>query len=137
MLDPFAPDPLSGEDLPTAERDGITAVDCSWNRLSASGQLPVPGGRGSGTGRFRRLPLLVATNPQHFGRIGELNTVEALAAALYLFGHRSEAEELLRGFAGGAAFLEVNRDRLERYRHARTPDDLRAAERTLFGPGPS
>lgn len=136
MLDPFAPEPLSQRDLPPAEREGVTAVDCSWNRLSVRGHLPGTAARGGGSGRFRRLPLLVATNPQHFGRIGELNTVEALGAALYLLDHRSEAEELVQGFAGGTAFLEVNRERLERYRLARTPDEVRAVERALFGTGP-
>ena len=134
LLDPFAPDPLSGADLGAAEREGIAAVDCSWNRLSERGQLR--GRRGTGTGLPRRLPLLVATNPQHFGRIGQLNTVEALGAALYLLDRPSEAKELLQGFAGGEALLEVNRHRLERYRGLRSPEEVRATERALFGPAP-
>lgn len=137
VLDPFAADPLSEEDRPAAERGGVAAIDCSWNRLSERGGFSVSGRRGDTSGRPRRLPLLVATNPQHFGRVGELNTAEALGAALYLLGRPEEAEALLQGFAGGRAFLEVNRPRLERYRRARTPDEVRAAERALFGPGSS
>lgn len=136
LLDPFAPDPLSGADLGTAEREGIAAVDCSWNRLSERGHLRDRGPRGAGAGLPRRLPLLVATNPQHFGRIGQLNTVEALGAALYLLDRPSEARELLQGFAGGEALLEVNRLRLERYRGLRSPEEVRATERALFGPAP-
>ena len=136
VLDPFAADPLSERDRSVAERTGVTAIDCSWNRLSERGRSAVPGRPGGAPGRSRRLPLLVATNPQHFGRVGELNTAEALGAALYLLGRREEAEELLAGFAGGEAFLEVNRHRLDRYRRARTSEEVREAERALFGPGP-
>ena len=135
VLDPFATHPLSGNDRSVAERGGLAAIDCSWNRLSERGRFP--GRMESDSGRPRRLPLLVATNPQHFGRIGELNTAEALGAALFLLGHREEAKELLAGFAGGEAFFEVNRDRLEHYRRARTPEEVLAAERALFGPGPA
>ena len=136
VLDPFAADPLSGKDRSVAERAGVTAIDCSWKRLSEYGRFTIPGRPGGASGRPRRLPLLVATNPQHFGRIGELNTAEALGAALYLLDRREEAKELLAGFAGGEAFFEVNRDRLERYRRARTSEEIREAERALFGPAP-
>lgn len=135
VLDPFAAEPLSSRDLPAAVRAGVAAVDCSWNRLSERGAFVRAGW--TPANRSRRLPLLVATNPQHFGRIGELNTVEAIGAALYLLGRRAEGEVLLRGFAGGEAFFEVNRDRLERYARARSGEEVRALERALFGPGPA
>jgi pre-rRNA-processing protein TSR3 len=83
----------------------------------------------------RRLPFLVAGNPQHFGRVGELNTVEALGAALYLVGESGAAESLLAGFAGGSAFLEMNRERLERFARAEEPEAVRELERTLYGGG--
>lgn len=137
VLDPFAADPLSQEDRVPAERGGVVAIDCSWNRLSERGRWPARAPRGAVTGRARRLPLLIATNPQHYGRVGELNTAEALGAALYLLGRPAEAEELLDGFAGGRAFFEVNRPRLDRYRRARSSEEVRGAERALFGPDPS
>ena len=77
--------------------------------------------------------MLVATNPQHFGRVGELNTAEALAAALHLLGRPAEARRLLDGFAGGAAFLDVNHERLARYERAGSPEQLVREERALFG----
>ena len=40
VLDPYASDPLSAEDRLPAERGGLLAVDCSWNRLAARGHLP-------------------------------------------------------------------------------------------------
>lgn len=134
VLDPFADEPLSAADRSTAERGGLLAVDCSWNRLSERGRFFREGRGAAPFGRPRRLPLLVATNPQHFGRLAELNTAEALAAALYVLGRPAEASAVLVGFPGGEAFFEVNRDRLDRFARAATADDVRAAERSLFGP---
>jgi len=133
VLDPYAPTPLSAADRRTAARGGLLAVDCSWNRLSVRGAFP-GSGRAHRTGlRYRRLPLLVATNPQHYGRVAQLNTVEALCAALYVLGEIEAAADLISGFAGAGEFLEVNRERLERYRLALRPAEVVSAERLLFG----
>ncbi len=114
-----------------ARRGGVLAVDCSWNRLASRGSLPgLPADDG---GIHRRLPILVAGNPQHFGRIAELNTVEALSAALYVLGQRTEAAHLLEGFRGGDGFLTINRERLDFYASRRTADAVRLAERRLYG----
>ena len=134
VLDPYAGEPLSTADLPAASRGGLLVVDCSWNRLAERGRLPRTG-TSSNPGLRRRLPFLIATNPQHYGRMGELNTVEAFAAALWVLGHREESTELLRGFAGGAAFLAVNRDRLDAFARAKTSEAARRLERTIYGAG--
>jgi pre-rRNA-processing protein TSR3 len=81
------------------------------------------------------LPLLVATNPQHYGRLAQLNTAEALAAALVLVGRADDAREVLAGLAGGDAFLQVNAERLSEYGRARDAEEIRALERRLFGGG--
>jgi pre-rRNA-processing protein TSR3 len=133
VLDPYSPTPLSAADREAAEQGGLLAVDCSWNRLTSRGTFP---GTDLGNRRrttHRRLPMLVATNPQHYGRLAQLNTVEALTAALAILGRREEAEELIAGFRGGEEFLEVNRARLERYRAAAGPADVTTAEKRLFG----
>jgi pre-rRNA-processing protein TSR3 len=127
VLDPYAADPLTRADAARACESGILAVDCSWNQLSAGGRFP------GDPGPHRRIPFLVATNPQHYGRLGELNTAEALGAALYLLGRPGEAFQLLEGFAGGSAFIDLNRDRLERFAHAASPEEARALERSLYG----
>jgi pre-rRNA-processing protein TSR3 len=132
VLDPFAPDPMGGGDADTVARGGILAVDCSWNRLSVRGRFPIPSAPRR-RGVRRRLPLLIATNPQHYGRLAQLNTVEALAAALYVAGRSLEARRLLEGFSGADSFLEVNRERLEAYAAAGTAEAIRAEERRLFG----
>lgn len=133
VLDPYAEDPMGASDRGAAARGGILAVDCSWNRLSDRGRFPgeLSGERGRGV--RRRLPMLVATNPQHYGRLAQLNTVEALAASLYLVGAVAQAKRLLEGFSGADEFLTVNRGRFEAYALAADSEHVRATERRLFG----
>lgn len=131
VLDPYAPVPLCRADRPAASRGGVTAVDCSWNRLSADRASGRESRRAEGS--LRRLPMLIATNPQHFGRFGELNTAEALGAAAFVLGFPARAKALLSGFAGGTSFLDMNRERLSRYASADRPEDVLAAERELLG----
>jgi pre-rRNA-processing protein TSR3 len=134
LLDPFAREALSGADRELAERGGLLVIDCSWNRLGARGSFPSGAGPGRDGAVRRRLPILVAGNPQHFGRVAELNTVEAFAAALSVVGRGDEARSLLAGFPGGDVFLELNRDRFDRYGLARSGADIEAAEREMFDP---
>ncbi len=133
VLDPYAPTPLSSADRATAARSGLLVVDCSWNRLSARGGFPGEDGRTSRHGSRRRLPILMATNPQHYGRVAQLTTVEAFAAALYVLGRESEARRVIDGFAGGEEFWEVNQIRFDRYRASKNAADILAAEKELFG----
>ncbi|MGC2358698.1 MAG: DUF367 domain-containing protein [Thermoplasmata archaeon] len=135
VLDPYAAQPLAAADRDTATRGGLLAVDCSWNRLAERGRFPSADPTERRRGIRRRLPILVATNPQHYGRVAQLNTVEALAAALYLVGRPGEAGRLLEGFSGSAMFLNVNRDRLDAYAEEVDAEGVRAAERRLFGGG--
>jgi len=133
VLDPYAPTPLSRADAETAQRGGLLVVDCSWNRLSARGSFPAQDGP-LRLGRIhRRLPVLVAANPQHYGRITQLTTAEAFCGALAVLGRPAEATRVIAGFAGGNEFLEINRTRLDRYLQALGPDEILAAERELFG----
>lgn len=136
VLDPYAPTPLSAADRPWASRGGLLAVDCSWNRLSDRGGFHFSGpGRPSGR-NARRLPFLFAGNPQHYGRLGELNTAEALAAGLFVLGYEGAARELVRDFRGGPAFFDLNAAALARYASAPSGDEVLGAERDLFG-GPA
>lgn len=128
-LDPYASTVLSGRDRTHAERFGILVVDCSWNRLSERGHFE----EGESPSEVRRrLPFLLATNPQHFGRVGQLNSAEAFAAALAVLGHESEARALLAPFHGASSFFEVNAARMGRYRRAQSPRAMLAAERGAF-----
>jgi rRNA small subunit aminocarboxypropyltransferase len=133
VLDPYAPTPLSARDRTVADRGGLLVVDCSWNRLADRGSFPGGERPGRRAATHRRLPALIATNPQHYGRVAQLNTAEAFSAALYILDRPEAANEVMAGFAGGDEFLAVNRDRLERYRRAATPSEVRDAEKALFG----
>jgi len=136
VLDPHAHDPISERDRAAAERGGVLVVDCSWNRLAGRGRFPSDDDGPGRRERRRRLPFLLAANPQHFGRLAELNTVEALSAAVYLLGRPEDAAALLEGFRGGPSFLDLNVERLRAYRGRPDPDAVRAAERSLFGSEP-
>ena len=133
VLDPYAPTPLSPADEENVRRGGLLVVDCSWNRLSARGTFPVPDDIRRLGRIHRRLPMLVAANPQHYGRLTQLTTVEAFSGALAVLGRDVEAANVIAGFAGGDEFLEINRDRFHRYRRSAGPEEILAAEKDLFG----
>ena len=131
LLDPMALDPLTPLDRPRAASSGLLVVDCSWNRLSRRGGFD-PSLTGLDRLPRRRLPWLLAGNPQHYGRVGELNTAEAFAGALDILGDRLHAQRVLETFAGGSGFLALNARLLDAYRNARSEGELRAAEREFF-----
>jgi pre-rRNA-processing protein TSR3 len=110
-------------------------VDCSWNRLRSRGGYPTEIPWLERLPERRRLPWLLAGNPQHFGRLGELNTAEAFAAALFVLGEPDRARSMLGRFAGGPGFFDVNRDALDRYAACRTLSEVREAELAVFSPG--
>jgi pre-rRNA-processing protein TSR3 len=136
VLDPYADRPLSASDRGDARR-GLVGVDCSWNRLGDRGRYPAAISWLPEMPERRRLPWLYAANPQHFGRLGELNTAEAFAAALWVLGEPERARSLLGRFPGGAAFFEVNRSALARYAGCTTELEIREAERRAFSGDPN
>jgi ribosome biogenesis protein Tsr3 len=98
-LDPHAALPLSAMDRSRVDASGLLAVDCSWNQLAARGRLPTdPTDSGHPPPR-RRLPILVAANPQHYGRMTELNTVEACPPRSTCSDVRSRPHDFSRGSA--------------------------------------
>lgn len=130
LLDPHAPTPLAPSDAELGRAHGLLAIDCSWNALGARGTFPEGFG---GRGRPRRLPWLLAANPQHFGRLGELNTAEALAAGLYVLGEPARALALIAEFPGGRGWAPLNARFLEAYAACSGPEEILEAERRLFG----
>jgi pre-rRNA-processing protein TSR3 len=128
VLDPHASVPLSREDRPGALRSGVLVVDCSWNRIGRHGRYPTEVPWLARMPVRRRLPWLVAANPQHHGRLAELNTAEALAASLVVLGEPARARRLLEPFAGGASFFDINAAPLAAYAAANGADGVVAAE---------
>ena len=106
VLNPHAERALSPADAEDA-LETLVALDCSWESAEAAAfEMP---------GVHRALPFLVAANPVNYGRPFQLTTVEALAAALCIFGDREAAEDLLEPFRWGETFLTLNEEPLRRY----------------------
>jgi pre-rRNA-processing protein TSR3 len=133
LLDPYASLPLSREDAAVAAEKGIVAVDCSWNRLSSRGKYPAGGRWLAAIDAKRRLPLMLAANPQHYGRLGELNTAEALGASIFVLCGRVAATTFLGRFSFGWSFLELNGELLERYHEAPDGKAIEQVERDWAG----
>ena len=129
VLNPFSETAFSPADRGRVEDFGLAALDCSWEHAERVLLKHV-------RGTSRCLPVLVAGNPVNFGKLTKLTTAEALAAALYIVGHRSQAVELLSVFKWGHTFLEINSERLEAYALARDSAEVVAMQNRLI-PGES
>jgi pre-rRNA-processing protein TSR3 len=127
LLDPFARRTLSRADLDRASRRGLVALDCSWKRAQETFKRKLTGVVP------RRMPYLVAANPIKYGTPFELSTVEALSAALYILGLGVPSQRLLGKFKWGPHFIDLNRELLEGYSGAETPEAVEDIERDALG----
>ncbi len=125
VLNPFSPELLMSGDRARVEAYGLVAVDCSWEKADNAFGARLPG---SG----RRLPTLLAANPTNYAKQHKLSSVEALAAALYITGFGVHAERLLSTFKWGNTFLTLNREPLESYSCAKSPQEMAVAEAEFF-----
>ncbi|TLZ99841.1 MAG: DUF367 domain-containing protein [Methanobacteriota archaeon] len=94
LLTPKADRAVSPADGPRAERRGLAIVDVSWKRY------------------------LLAANPVNYGKPFVLSSVEALAAALVIFGRPEDARAILSKFTWGGQFLALNQEPLDAYAQA-------------------
>jgi pre-rRNA-processing protein TSR3 len=124
VLNPHAERALSPAD---ADAKRLVALDCSWESAGEA--------RFSLPGEHRALPYLVAANPVNFGRPMRLTTVEALAAALAIFGRRERAAALLSKFTWGHTFLELNDEPLRRYAACDDSSEVVAVQREYLDRG--
>jgi len=60
----------------------------------------------------------LAANPVNYGKPFVLSSVEALAAALAIFGRPEEARAILAKFTWGGQFLALNQEPLDAYAQA-------------------
>lgn len=74
------------------------------------------------------VPYLIAANTVNYGKPWRLNCVEALAACFYICGHPEWAQEVLKNFRYGEAFLEINSELLDRYAACQTEEDVKRTE---------
>lgn len=128
LLDPYAEKAVSPEDIPIAVTSSLTAFDCSWE--TAEAMLPVARKHTEP----RALPYLVAANPVNFGKPTKLSTVEAVAAALYIYGRKEQAAEALGVVSWGPRFLEVNQEPLDAYADCDTSAEVVAEMMTFLPP---
>lgn len=119
LLTPKAERALSPADAPRAERRGLAIVDVSWKR-DAFPAVP--------QATPRALPYLLAANPVNYGKPFLLSSVEALGAALLIFGRDATARSLLAKFAWGEQFVTLNREPLAAYAGARDSAGVVAAQ---------
>jgi pre-rRNA-processing protein TSR3 len=75
----------------------------------------------------------MAANPINYGKISILSSAEALSATLYIANYIEESRRLMSIFKWGPNFLELNKNPLEDYRLAKTPEDMIKIEEEYFG----
>lgn len=125
LLNPFAESIITPLDRGPAEKFGIVALDCSWNKALEVFSKPW-------RGVHRRLPLLIPGNPVSYGKPGRLSSLEALAATLIIISHEELARRILSLYKWGATFLELNRNLFDIYRKSRGERDIREVEREIL-----
>ena len=107
VLSPFATKALSPADKERAKRRGMVVMDLTWANIDSFPKVR--------NGEERALPYLLAANPVNWGRPMELNSAEAVAAALMIIGETQQAKDILSKFRYGDQFLLLNQEPLERY----------------------
>ncbi|MCL4437238.1 MAG: DUF367 family protein [Thaumarchaeota archaeon] len=124
VLNPAVSEVFSPKDK-EALKGGLVAIDCSWKRAEEVFKHRFRGVN-------RRLPLLLASNPINYGKLGMLSSAEAIAATLYIAGYVEQAQRVLSIFKWGNTFLTLNHDPLEDYRAAETPEHVLKTEQEYF-----
>jgi pre-rRNA-processing protein TSR3 len=110
ILSPFAEQALSPADRMHAVKNGLVVIDMTWTNID---EFPRPKGMNE-----RALPFLLAANPVNWGRPMELNSAEAVAAALFILGEKEQSETLVKRFGWGTEFLRMNGNLLNDYSNA-------------------
>jgi pre-rRNA-processing protein TSR3 len=122
VLNPYAHRILSPLD---SRAKGILVIDCSWNQAREIFFRKVGG-------KHRRLPALLAANPTNYSKLGILSSVEAVAATLYILGHREAATRCLSIYKWAPNFESLNKEPLEAYSSARSEADILKIEPQFF-----
>jgi len=117
VLNPVSEIAFSPADREAIEKAGIVGLDCSWKQaedIFASSRF----------GAQRALPYLLAANPINTYKPIKLSTAEALAAALYIVGYQTEAEDIMSVFKWGPSFITLNKELLDAYADCRSSTEV-------------
>jgi len=125
LLNPAAEQILTRKDRMIVEKEGLVAVDCSWEKADQVFERSFPGIN-------RRLPLLLAGNPTNYATLSKLSSLEALAAALYITGFKAQARRFLSIFKWGSTFSSLNEEPLDEYSKAEDLGKIVELERSFF-----
>lgn len=125
VLNPIAHDVLMSKDKQQAERFGLVAIDCSWERAGEIFERGLPG-------KNRRLPFFLAANPTNYARVSRLSSLEALAAALLILGFKEKAMGLLSLYKWGQTFYTLNEALFDEYKEATTNEEITRIESEYF-----
>merc|ERR1711978_125888 len=109
---------LSPADRQVMQDAGAAVIDCSWARVEELNFNKMK------CAEPRLLPCLVAANPVNYGKPCKLNCVEALAATFYICGFKELASSYMGRFSWGPAFIEVNKELLEKYSKCKDGDEV-------------
>lgn len=115
VLSPFSDRAMSPADLHAA-RKGLVVMDLTWTNIDEFPRLK--------RCEERALPYLLAANPINWGRPMELNSAEAVMAALYILGEKEQASEFLGRFNWAPEFMRLNGNLLEDYSNARDSTEV-------------
>jgi pre-rRNA-processing protein TSR3 len=117
VLNPVSQTAFSPADKDAILRSGLVALDCSWKQAESIFAA-------SRAGTQRSLPYLLAANPINTYKPIKLSTVEAIAAALYILGMPSQADDVLSVFKWGPSFITLNREWLDAYAKCSTSGEV-------------
>ncbi len=126
LLDPFCKIVLSNDDRSLIK--SVCALDCSWEKAMDT-VLKV---KVLKNGICRRLPVLLAGNPNNYCKLSKLTTAEALAASMFILGWRNQAEKILDKFKWGHTFIELNSEILNDYTNAQNATEIVGIEKEYF-----
>jgi len=116
ILSPFAEQALSPADREHAVRNALVVMDLTWTNID---EFPRMKGMNE-----RALPFLIASNPVNWGRPMELNSAEAVVAALMILGEKEQASNFAGRFGWGEEFVRINGNMLNDYSNAEDSADV-------------
>ena len=115
VLSPFSDRAMSPADIVHA-RNGLVVMDLTWTNIDEFPRLKKV--------EERALPYLLASNPINWGRPMELNSAEAVMAALWILGEREQAEQFLGRFNWAPEFMRLNGAMLDDYARAKDSTEV-------------